>query len=305
MRRRPTPASGHSPGACGGAGVPLLRRLSAAAPQLGKLNGTRLAERASRRGNDVGVSPDCGGSPVFEDFVDPLDLCGDLPGVARAYVGLHDKRDSRRSLGDDVDASLDHRHDLVPFAFERGEHGRGFVRQARLADRLDRGRNRLGHGAVGLIGRHRRNGECKQHRARLALASAKAQTRGRKSLTVGPGERGSARAAERLRIVKPGQPPRVWRRVCIGALGVDAPRRAAGFSFQSSSIGVGPQTASVRKRRRSAIGVGPLQVSVSDRSVSHRHRTGLLLSNKKLTILSFSVKMVVKGIEGTEETKAS
>ena len=89
------------------------------------------------------------------------------------------------------------------------------------------------------------------------------------------------------------------------ALGVDAPRRAAGVSFQSSLIGVAPQSASVRKRRPSAIGVRPLQVSVSDRSVSHRHRTGLLLSNKKLTILSSSVRIVVKGIEGTEETKAS
>lgn len=164
---------------------------------------------------------------LFEDFVDPLDLRGDLPGVARAYVGLHDKRDSRRSLGDDVDASLDHRHDLVPFAFECGEHGRGFVRQARLADRLDRGRNRLGHGAVGLIGRHRRNGKCKQHRARLAPASAEARLR-----------RG---------------------------LGVDAPRRAAGVSFQSSAIGVAPRSVSLRNRRRSANGFHPLQVSVSDR----------------------------------------
>ena len=50
MRRRPTPASWHSPGACGGAGVPLLRRLSAAAPQLGKLNGTRRAARNRPRG---------------------------------------------------------------------------------------------------------------------------------------------------------------------------------------------------------------------------------------------------------------
>ena len=179
----------------------------------------------------------------------------------------------RRKLGDDVDASLDHRHDLVPFAFEGGEHGRGFVRQTRLADGLDRGRDRLGHGAVGPIGRHRRNGECKQHRARLAPASTEAQartagvadgwpSRARKRrrarpelLTVGPRERGSARAAERLRIVKPGQPPRVWRRVCIGALGVDAPRRAAGVLFKLFATGVAPQTASVLDQRPSSTGI--------------------------------------------------
>ena len=223
---------------------------------------------------------------LFEDFVDPLDLRCDLPGVARAYVCLHDKRDSRRALGDDVDASLDHRHDLVPFAFEGGEHGRGFVRQTRLADGLDRGRDRLGHGAVGPIGRHRRNGECKQHRARLAPASTEAQartagvadgwpSRARKRrrarpelLTVGPRERGSARAAERLRIVKPGQPPRVWRRVCIGALGVDAPRRAAGVLFKLFATGVAPQTASVLDQRPSAIGVAPQTASVLDQRPS-------------------------------------
>ena len=206
--------------------------------------------------------------------------------------------------GDDVDASLDHRHDLVPFAFECGEHGRGFVRQARLADRLDRGRNRLGHGAVGLIGRHRRNGKCKQHRARLAPASVEAHRRRSIRRTMEPisppprvWRRRRARPGRRRRASggADGWPSRARKRTGRGAtsnrqtgsasasvearlhrgLGGRCSPGAAGVSFQSSAIGVGPQTAWLRDWRPSTIGVRPRPASVSD-----RRRPGLFYRTK-------------------------
>ena len=83
--------------------------------------------------------------------------------------------------------------------------------------------------------------------------------------------------------------------------------------FAGGQVLAGPQSLDVRRRagfgvaqstdrsRRRAGFAAIVRVSAS----RDRRRADLALSNKELTTLSFSVKITVKGIEGTEETKAS
>jgi branched-subunit amino acid transport protein len=75
---------------------------------------------------------------LIEVALDGLDLGGQGAGHAGPDVGLEHEADPGRFRADSVHGPLDHRHRLVPVAFDGGEHGVGVVRQAAVAHHPDR-----------------------------------------------------------------------------------------------------------------------------------------------------------------------
>ena len=110
-----------------------------------------------RPGAAPDVAPVSSGPQVaFHGF----DFGGERAGHARPDVRLEHQADPRRFGRDGIHGPLDHRHGLVPVAFDGGEHGVGPVRQPAVPNHPDG----LGHHlANGFPGTKRRHGKRDKH----------------------------------------------------------------------------------------------------------------------------------------------
>src|SRR5690625_2736076 len=107
-----------------------------------------------------------------ELLLDTLDLGGELALVPGADVGLENEADPRRGLGEHVDGSLHHRHDLVPISLDVGEHRVGLAGESGLAYDADRACDRLAHAAGLIVGGGRADAESDKHASSLCPRSA-------------------------------------------------------------------------------------------------------------------------------------
>src|ERR1022692_4607481 len=144
-----------------------------------------------------------------------LDLGLQRPGHPGADIGLERQADPRRLCRDGLYGAFHHVHDLVPVAFDRGEHGIGPVRQAAVTYYPYRVRDVLRDGLAYPERRHREGDKHRDSPARLVMCRSDLWLQGWEPV---PGE---------PRITAPGQPWPAAAASAVESAGIFVIRRRA------------------------------------------------------------------------------